>query len=134
MLLRRLGARQVFALGCLGAGTVSLLSACLSTTTAPYLWHVQAVLGLDKLVIGIMTVMAYSMTMAMSVGPQAATNYAVLSSASHLIGFAIMPIVGHICDRVGYFALFEGLAMGAFLSIFIGDYLLRRRLSYPEVA
>lgn len=82
----------------------------------------------------ILPLLAYSMTMTMSAGPQAATNYAVLSSTSHLIGFTIMPIIGHICNRGGYFTLFGGLALGAFLSIFIGDSMLRRRLIYPEVA
>lgn len=132
-LLRRFGSRRVFVLGCLGAAATSLSSALLSQSVSPELWQIALVIGLDKLFIGTICVMTFSMIMTMSVGAQSATNYAVLSSVGHLFHFAIMPISGVICELIGYFSIFLGLAITSLISLFIGDYILRRRLAYSDI-
>ncbi|KIX14454.1 MFS transporter [Dethiosulfatarculus sandiegensis] len=131
-LLRRLGAKRVFITGCLGAAAVSLLSALLSQHSSPAIWQFGAIIGIDRLVMGILSVLTYSMTMTMSAGQQSATNYAVLSSAGHLIGFAFMPLSGWVCDQIGYFNIFSFLALSGILAIFIGERLLRKKLAYSE--
>lgn len=131
--LRQLGARKVYISACLGAAAVSLATALLSLNTSLSLWQAGALMGADKLIIGIITVLTYSMTMTMAAGSQSATNYAALSSASHLTGFIIMPLTGILCDMVGYFSLYFSLALTGVLSIFIGNYLLINKLNYSEM-
>ena len=131
-LLHRLGARRVYAAGCLAAAGISLFTALIWHGQSSSMVLVGALIGLDKLAVGLIMVLIYSMTMTLSAGPQSATNYAVLTSVGHLIGFMVMPLVGRVCDSVGYFNLFSTLAATGVLAVFAGDYLLRRRLAYSD--
>jgi hypothetical protein len=131
--LRRVGASKIYIFACLSAAAVSLATALISLNTSLSLWQAGVLMGADKLMIGIINVLIFSMTMTMAAGPQSATNYAVLSSAGHLMGFLIMPVAGMLCDMVGYFSLYLTLSLTAILSIFIGNYLLIKRFRYSEM-
>jgi len=135
--LTRLGPGPSFAMACAGAAGVSILSAVISAQwislgSLPGLWPVQLLMGLDKFVMGTLLVITASMTMTMSAGGnQAATTHAVLSSAGHLAGFAVMPLAGMACDWMGYSNLFSGMALLALFSIFMGRHIIEHRLEYP---
>ncbi|QTA92567.1 MFS transporter [Desulfonema magnum] len=129
ILFNRMGPRWVFITGCLGGASLNFLSAIVFQNQMPGLWQIGIIMGYDKLVAGVIFIMIYSMIMSLSAGNQSATNYAVLCSATHLVGLGIMPISGNLCDLTGYFNLYMGLGFFGILVIFAGDYILRCRLA-----
>ena len=123
-LLSRMGKRSVCALCCLGAAALSLFSAFLSQGVPHQTWAIAAMVGAEKLFAGMVTTFIFSIIMTLSVGPQSATNYAVLASLVQLVQFAVMPAAGMICDLIGYFDFYFALAFLGFLSLFTEDYIL----------
>ena len=85
-------------------------------------------IGAEKLIAGIIITFISSIIMNISVGPQSATNYAVLGSLVQLVQFAVIPAAGVICDLVGYFDLYIFLAIFGVITLFAGDYILRNRM------
>lgn len=131
ILLNRLGHRRMFVAACLGAVGVSFFSAFVSRTLPACLWQIGMMVGLEKLMIGILFTFVYSMIMSFSAGPQAATRYAVMCSLTRLAGLGIMPVTGNLCDAFGYFRLYMGLGMFGVLFLFAGGHILRYRLEIP---
>lgn len=133
VLLRRLGLRRLFYLGCFCVGGLSLYSAFISQTLLPPVWQVGILLGAEKFILGVVTVMTFSMIMSFSAGPQAATNNAVLNSLFHIVVLGLAPVLGWMCDVVGFFALYMGLGVVCLVIFFAGDYLLRHRLDILDL-
>ncbi len=131
-LLSRMGKRSVCALCCLGAAALSLFSAFLFQGLPHQTWAIAAMVGAEKLFAGMVTTFIFSIIMTLSVGPQSATNYAVLASLVQLVQFAVMPAAGMICDLIGYFDLYFALAFLGFLALFTEDYILRNRLIFAR--
>lgn len=130
ILIRRLGVKPMFMAGLAGGALVSLVSALIPVGWDQFHgslpWPVPVLVGLDKLVIGVTTVLICSMIMDMSAGPRSATRYAALSSVGHLAGFAVMPLAGMLCDRIGYTAFFSGMALAGAVSVFLGGRILKK--------
>lgn len=131
ILLNRLGHRRMFFAACLGAVGLSFFSAFVSSTLPACLWQIGMMVGLEKLLIGILFTFIYSMIMSFSAGPQAAIRYAVLCSLTQLTGLGIMPVTGNLCDAFGYFRLYMGLGIFGVLFLFAGNHILRYRLEIP---
>jgi hypothetical protein len=131
-LLAKLGRRIVFAVSCLGAAALNIFSAHISQVTSHNLMSIAVMIGAEKLIAGIVTTFVFSIMMRLSVGTQSATNYAVLGSAVQLVQFAVMPVAGTVCDVIGYFSLYLVLATFGIMNLFIGDYLLRKRLFFMK--
>lgn len=70
----------------------------------------------------------YNIIMNLSVGHQAATNYAVLCSLNHVILLSILPIAGFVCDATGYPVFFTGLFFFSLLSLIAGSGIMNRHL------
>ena len=132
-LLSKLNNRPVCVLYCLGAACLSLFSAYISQGVSESTWLIAVMIGTEKLMAGIIITFISSIIMNISVGPQSATNYAVLTSMVQLVQLAVMPAAGVICDMIGYFHLYIFLALFGVTTLFIGDYILRKRLMNIDV-
>ena len=124
------GARKFFLAGCIGASLVSFVTSWLATQVSIGAGWVALIIGLERFVGGGFNICIGAMIMKASVGRQSATNYALLSSAGHVISFAIMPMAGYICDNIGYVNMYLIIGLLTVFSLFAGDYMLRRRLEY----
>ncbi len=127
-LLAKLGGRPVCALCCLGVAGLSIFSAYVSQGASESNWPIALMIGAEKLFAGIIITFISSVIMNISVGPQSATNYAVLGSLVQLVQFAVMPAAGMICELIGYFDLYMSLSVFGIITLFMGDYILRNRL------
>lgn len=66
--------------------------------------------------------------MNLSVGHQAATNYAVLCSLNHVLLLSVLPIAGFVCDLTGYSVFFTGLFFFSFLTRIAGSGIMHRQV------
>lgn len=131
-LLAKMGKRPVCALCCLGAAALSFFSAFLSQGVSHQVLAIAVMIGAEKLFAGIVITFVFSLIMTLSVGPQSATNYAVLGSLVQLVQFAVMPAAGVICDLIGYFDLYLLLAFLGLITLFTEDYILKNRLIFER--
>ena len=123
-LFKRFGVPRLFILVCVCAGILSLCSAVISQNSSIDLWQAGMLLGAEKLMTGIVTVMIFSMIMGFSAGPQAATNNAVLNSLLHIAILGLAPVTGRICDAAGFYNFYMGLGAAGLVILFTGSYLL----------
>jgi MFS family permease len=131
-LFKKFGITRLFFLICFCSISLSLYSAFISQHPSPYLWQTGMLLGAEKLMTGIVTVMIFSMTMAFSAGPQSATNNAVLNSLLHIAILGLAPVTGQLCDVVGFYNLYMGLGTAGLVILFTGSYLLGHRLQIND--
>ncbi|MCP4118632.1 MAG: MFS transporter [Desulfobacteraceae bacterium] len=123
-LFKRFGVPRLFILVCVCAGSLSLFSAVISQNPSVDLWQAGMLLGAEKLMTGIVTVMIFSMIMGFSAGPQSATNNAVLNSLLHIAILGLAPVTGRLCDVVGFYHFYMGLGAVGLVILFTGSYLL----------
>ena len=125
-LLRKLGNQKILILGCLIAAGVNFFSAIVSQGPWSGWLAIGIMMGSEKLMAGIITILIYNMIMTLSVGSRSATHYAILCSLVSLFGMGTTPLMGKLCDITGYFFFYMGLGVSNILVIFIGVVLLRR--------
>ena len=123
-LLNQLGNKKILAIGCIvGAGT-HFLSAMVSIGLWVNCLGIGIMIGAEKFMNGIISVLIYSMVMDLSAGPRSATSYAVLGSLVCLFELGIHPVTGRLCDVTGYFNLYIGLGIFSIMMLFGGTVLL----------
>jgi len=128
VLLRRLGYRRILFLGCTFGAATHFFSAMVARGWWSGGIGIGIMMGAEKLMAGIISLLVYSLIMTLSVGYRSAANYAVLGSLVSLFGLGIHPLMGKICDTVGYFNLYLGLGLFSIVAFFVGDILLERIL------
>lgn len=125
-LLRKLGNQKILVLGCLIAAGVNFFSAIVSQCPSSGWLSIGIMMGSEKLMGGIISILISNMIMTLSVGSQSATHYAILCSLVSLFGMGANPLMGKLCDGAGYFNYYMGLGVSNILIIFVGTVLLRR--------
>lgn len=125
-LLRKLGNQKILILGCLIAAGVNFFSAIVFQGPWSGWLAIGIMMGSEKLMAGIISILIYNMIMTLSVGPRSATHYAILCSLVSLFGMGINPLMGKVCDIAGYFNFYMGLGVSNILIIFAGTALLKR--------
>ncbi len=128
ILYRRIGLGNVFYIGCLLVAALNFYSAFIAQTPLPSLWQVGILIGAEKFILGVITIMIFSMIMGFSAGDQSATDNAVLNSLVHIVVLGIAPVLGQLCDMAGFTRLYAGLGAASILILFAGNYILRRHL------
>jgi len=126
VLLRKLGNQKILIVGCCIAAGVNFFSAVVFQASCSGWLGIGIMMGAEKLMAGIISILIYNMIMTLSVGSQSATRYAILCSLVTLFGMGTNPIMGRLCDIAGYFNFFVGLSVSNILIIFAGTGLLKR--------
>ena len=125
-LLKKLGNKKILATGCIvGAGT-HFLSAMVSIGLWVDWLGIGIMIGAEKFMNGIISVLIYSMVMNLSAGSRSATRYAILGSLVCLFELGIHPVTGRLCDVTGYFNLYIGLGVFSVMMLFSGPVLLNQ--------
>lgn len=124
-IFRRAGVERLFLSICLGAGILCFYSAFIFKTATLSTVLIGILVGGEKFISGSMAVMLFSMVMALSAGPQSATNNAVLNSLIHMFMLGMAPITGALCDMTGFFPLYLGLGLASPVLYMAGTVLLR---------
>ncbi|KIX13162.1 MFS transporter [Dethiosulfatarculus sandiegensis] len=124
--LRGAGPRVLLYGGGLTASAVALLTVHTVSGSALFGNEIELTVALENLLLGAMQVLAYTVIMALSAGPQAGTNYAVLCSAFHLIFLCQAPLVGAIADSLNYESLYLLLAVVFIVFSLLANTVFRR--------
>lgn len=127
-ILSKKGNLYGFILGCILSSVLHWVSSVIPKETFDLNWGAGIMLGGAKFLEGAMMVLIYNIIMNLSVGHQAATNYAVLCSLNHVILLSILPIAGFVCDATGYPVFFTGLFFFSLLSLIAGSGIMNRHL------
>ena len=123
-LLGKLGFRRILILGSMAAAGMHLFSALIAHGFFSHWMGFGIMLGGEKLTAGVITFLIYSLIMILSAGNRSATDYAILGSLVSLFGFAANPLMGRLCDWIGYFYLYAGIGVLSIMVIFVGRCLL----------
>ena len=126
----RWGALRIFGLSCLVAAGLGWFTALVSMGIVDARWSVAMMLGMEKILFGIIMVMTFNMIMALSTGGQSATNFAVLISVNDIVFVGAIPILGVLGDSAGYTTVFAGLGCFCIFALFFGRYILIRRMKF----
>ncbi|BBO81823.1 MFS transporter [Desulfosarcina ovata subsp. sediminis] len=128
-LLSKMGFHRILAMGCLAAAAMHSFSALIAHGFFIHWVGFGIMLGGEKLTAGVITFLTYSLIMILSAGNRSATDYAILGSLVALFGFAVNPLMGRLCDWIGYFYIYTGIGVLSILGIFVGRWLLDKIIS-----
>lgn len=127
-ILRKKGNLYGFILGCILNAGLHWISSLIPMEIIDLNWGAGIMLGGAKFLEGAMMVIIYNIFMRLSMGRQAATNYAVLCSLNHVLLIGVLPIAGFVCDATGYTIFFTGLFFFSLLTLIAGGGIMHRHL------
>lgn len=129
-ILSKKGNLYGFILGCILSAGLHWISSLIPREIFDLNWEAGIMLGWAKFLQGAMMVLIYNMIMQLSVGRQAATNYAVLCSLNHIFLLSVLPITGFVCDATGYPVFFTGLVFFSLFTLIAGGKIMHRHLAF----
>lgn len=123
-LLGKMGFHRILVIGCMATVAMHLFSALLAHGFFSHWMGFGIMIGGEKLTAGVITFLTYSLIMTLSAGNRSAADYAILGSLVSLFGFAANPLLGQLCDWIGYYYLYVGIGVLSIMVIFVGRWLL----------